>query len=127
MNYKKIIGFKSACKALKCSAKLPNFSSAPKEHRKALLAHYLLVIIIDAINGGKRFNWNDWNEPKWRLWWDMEKTATNRSGFAVGGVTDADTTTYVGSRLSFVDKARARYAAKKFYELFRDYYKEFPQ
>jgi hypothetical protein len=68
----KIKTFEAACKALKIKATVPTFEEAPEKHRKAMLAHFKLVLITEALNEGWKPNWNNFNEDKYYQWWDMQ-------------------------------------------------------
>lgn len=114
--YTKIKSFKAACKAVGISDTLPDFSFAPEQHRQALIDHYKLVIINQAINGDWKLDWNNNDQPKWFPWFDME------SGFELGDVHDYCQFTYAGSRLCFFSREAAQYAATKFHKLYKSYF-----
>lgn len=111
--------FGEACKYKKLKQKdvLPDVSMFPKEHQKALIASAKLFIIVDALNEGHKFDWNDYSEEKWYIWWWM-----NNPGFRLRGVVYFDSGTNAGARLSFRTKALAEHATKHFKELFKDLY-----
>ena len=115
---KNIKTFEQACQALGLDANaLPDFSSTPESHRKALLAHYKLVIICQALNEGWVPDWDDENEPKYVPYFK------NVSGF---GLAYCDyvywrTRANVGSRLCFKSIDLLLYAVEQFKDIYRDY------
>lgn len=111
--------FAEACKYKKVSPKevLPDVSLSPKEHQKALIASAKLFIIIDVLNEGHRFDWNDTSEWKYFIWWWMD-----RPGFRLDFVLSDFSLTSAGARLAFRTRALAEHAAKHFKPLFKDFY-----
>lgn len=122
---KKIKTFADACKALKLNPKhLPDVSLLPKEHQKAITAHYKLVIIVQALNEGWTPNWNDISQWKYYPWFTIEADAKRPSGFGFS-LTLYDcwlTRTPVGSRLCFKSRELALYAGKQFKNLYKEYF-----
>lgn len=116
--------FEQACEALGVDANaLPDFSMIPEGHRKAMMAHYKLVIIVEAVNQGWKPDWSNHNEPKYELWPDVIPDKTKPSGFGLSyDVTDSwITSTYVGSRLCFQSRELAKHTFETFKELYEDY------
>lgn len=116
--------FEDACLALGYDASVPSFDNAPVKHRKALQAHYKLMIIIEAINEGWQPNWNDSDEFKYELWPDVIEDKNKPSGF---GLSCDDyvtwlTITNVGSRLCFSSRERAKHCFNQFLQLWEDYF-----
>lgn len=117
--------FEDACKALNIKPEsLPVVSALPEKHQKALVAHYKLVIIAEALNVGWQPNWNDYNEYKYFPWFEVEATKEKPSGFGFSySFTFYDVaTTGVGSRLCYRTRELARYAGEQFAELYKDYF-----
>jgi hypothetical protein len=116
--------FEDACAALKISTYLPDFSTSPEHHQKALIAHYKLVIINEALNEGWKPNWGDWNESKYFPWFDFQRGSDKSSGFGFSYFvwTYSLTGTDVGARLCFKSAELAKYAGKQFEELYKDYF-----
>ena len=85
MDYKKIKTFEDACTAKGMSATLPDVSAFPEKHRKAILAFFMLTIVIEAINGGWEPNWNDDDEWKYYNWFEVDasKECPAGSGFSI--------------------------------------------
>lgn len=115
---KKIKSFEGACKALKLNPKkLPVVSGIPKKHRDAIIAHFKLVIIAEALNEGWKPNWDDSNEYKYYPYFDMQP------GFGFGYTYYGNwyASSYVGSRLCFKTREIAEYAGRKFRKLYKQY------
>ncbi len=124
MNYAEIKSFDDACKALNITPTLPSFECSPVKHLKALLAHYQLIIIAEAINEGWQPNWADTNEYKYQLWPDIEENESKASGFGLSFDVYGNwhTITDAGSRLCFKDRERAKYCFDTFLHLWEDYF-----
>lgn len=124
MKYNEIKTFEDACKALGIDANaLPDFSMMPEHHRKALVAHCKIVIIVEAVNEGWKPNWADSNEYKFELWPDIHENSTKPSGFGLSyfGYGFWIATTYVGSRLCFKNRDVAKHTFETFKDLYEDY------
>ena len=112
--------FDEACKVLDIKPDLPDVSKMPKQHQKALIAHYKLVIIAEALNEGWKPDWTNYNEYKYYPWFKYSKS---RSCFMFDGSAWLDTITdSTGSRLCFKTKALAEYIGKQFEELYNEYF-----
>lgn len=112
----KIKSFEDACKALDVVPSTLNLDSIPEYHRKAVLAHYQLIIIAEALNVGWVPDWDNGDERKYYPWFDME------GGFQFVGVDDYYLYGDVSSRLCFKSRELAQYAAETFIDLFKDYF-----
>lgn len=119
---KRIASFEEACKKLGIIPKLPDVSILPTKHSKAIIAHYQLVIIAQALNEGWEPNWDDSSEWKYYPWFDLEKATTAGSGFAFGVCADVRTFSDVGSRLCFRSRELAVYAGETFLDMYKDYF-----
>lgn len=120
---KKVKSFDDACKALGISNSLPDASALPEQQRKAIVAHYQLVIIAQALNEGWKPNWHDWDEYKFYPWFRMgDEGASSGVGFSCNDYAIGYTFSYVGSRLCFKTEELARYAGEQFEQLYRDYF-----
>lgn len=120
----KIKTFEQACKALGVDANaLPDFSMIPEGHRKAMLAHYKLVIIVEAVNEGWKPDWSNRNEAKYELWPDVVPDRKKPSGFGLSyGVTFGwNSLASVGSRLCFKSRELAKHTFETFKGLYEDY------
>lgn len=121
----KIKTFEAACKALKLDPKkaTPKIVGFPKQHAKALIAVGKLMIIIQALNGDWKPNWQDTNQVKYYGWWDLNKDSNNRSGFRLYLVCARYLGSNVGSRLCFRSRELAEWAYKQ--PQIKKLYKEF--
>ncbi len=120
---KAIKTFEEACEALGYPTELPVFLKPVHKHHKAIIAHYKLVIIVEAVNDGWQPNWADMEERKFELWPDIVEDKTKPSGFGLSydGYGVWDTATYVGSRLCFVSREAAKHTFETFKELYEEY------
>lgn len=122
--YTEIKTFEDACKAKGYQPGIPDFSNAPEKHRKALAAHFQLIIIAEAINEGWQPNWADTDEYKYQLWPDIDEDTKKPSGFGLS-CDDFDywlSDTLVGSRLCFQSRKKAQYCFNTFHQLWEDYF-----
>jgi hypothetical protein len=117
----KIKTFEAACKVKGLDAKkiLPDVSTFPEEHQKALIAHAKLILIAEVLNDGWKPNWEDDDEYKYYPWFYMDKTRYS-SGFSFAGVLYVYSSSLVGSRLCFKSRDIAEYAGKTFVKLYKD-------
>lgn len=104
--------FKDACKKLGLDPvkSLPDVSTLPVKHQKAVIAMAALSIINEALNDGWTPDWSNSNEYKYYPWFDMVSGVG--LSFCVFGRTRSGTT--VGSRLVFKSRELAEYAGKQF-------------
>lgn len=114
---KKINSFLSACKALGIKPQLPPVSKLSKSQGAAVIAHYKLLIIAEALNEGWKPNWKDSGEYKWYPWFQMQSS----SGFRFVDALCCYSLSRVGSRLCFKSEALAKYAGTKFKKLYKEY------
>lgn len=114
----KIKTYEAACKALKLNPKnIPVVSNIPKKHKDAIVAHYKLVIIAEAINEGWTPDWADYNQYKYYPWFEMKKAGAGFSIVCSGWV---DYSSF-GSRLCYKSRELAEYAGKQFEKLYNTY------
>lgn len=117
----KVKSFADACQVLGIKTNLPEVSNLPEMHQKAIIAHYQLVIIAEALNEGWKPNWDNFDERKYYPWFDMELSSSG-SGFSCYGCGYRVAGSLVGSRLCFKTAELARYIGETFIELYRDYF-----
>jgi hypothetical protein len=120
----KIKTFQQACEALGVDANaLPDFSMIPEGHRKAMMAHYKLVIIVEAVNKGWKPDWPNHNEVKYELWLNVVPNETKPSGVGLSFSGAAGWGAYasVGSRLCFKNRELAEHTFETFKGLYEDY------
>jgi len=101
---------------------LPDVSRVPKKHQAAILSTTKLVLLTEAINEGHDFNWNDWQERKWRPWFDLEVDENNPTGFRFGGsVCDCvHTSAGGGSRLCYRSESDSDFSGTAWEKYWRD-------
>lgn len=116
--------FEDACKALGIEPALPVVSMLPEKHQKAIIAHYKLVTICEALNEGWQPNWNNLDEYKYYPWPAIDASEAIPSGFGFSDslYDDTNTRTDVGSRLCFKSRELALYALEQFKELYIEYF-----
>lgn len=117
MPTKKIKTYEEACKKLNLNPAIPSFPNLSAADRKAMQAHYKLVIIAKALNEGWIPDWSDWNQNKYFPWFGFQG-----SRFVFCNVGYGCTGSFLGSRLCYKDEATAEYAGKTFIYLYNDYY-----
>lgn len=117
--------FEDACKVLGINAVIPDFGLVPEKHQNALLAHYKLCIIAEAINyiDNNDQIWSpDWDNGKWDKYYPWFDMSSSSGGFSFYGCDYWDSVSNVGSRLCFKTSKGARYAGQKFEELYKAYF-----
>ncbi len=97
------------------------FAEPKNAEERALNAMQKTWTIIRALNEGKKPDWNDWKQKKWELWWNMDGNPAVGSGFSLVAVFYDYSFTLVGSRLVFLDEKVARYFAKQFGHIVREW------
>jgi hypothetical protein len=101
---------------------LPDVSTFPEAIQKYILNHFILTVVVAAINEGWEPNWNDHSQRKYFPYFEVEANEENPAGvgfshtFYVFWYTD----TTVGSRLCFKSSELAVYAAEQFPELWKE-------
>lgn len=104
--------FEDACMVLNYDSKHPRFSVGDPDSK----AYEMLKVIIQALNEGWVPDWNDSNELKWYPWWYH-----NSPGFRFDVSYCDGTDSCVGSRLVFKTEELSNYAAKQFFQLYKDF------
>ena len=116
----KVKSFEDACQLLGIEPNVPEVSMLPDNHQKAIVAHYKLVIIAEAINEGWKPNWDNWDERKYYPWFNM--SSSSGAGLSYDGFGRWGTGSGVGSRLCFKTWELAEYIGKTFIDLYKDYF-----
>lgn len=117
--------FEAACEALKIEPILPDVSMLPERFRKSNIANHKLDVIIEATNEGHIFDWNNYSESKYILWWNMETYGdAPGSGFSLYCVDGGRGFTRVSARRVFKTREDAEYVGKTHIDLFRDAMKQ---
>lgn len=122
--YKTIKTFAGACKskgldADKLLAKWQKNGDTVDE-----IAHKMLKIFISAINGDWVPDFGNEDQPKWYVWYWVERKKGKGAGFRVSNTCTgwADTYTYVGSRLCYQTQEQAQHGAKYAEKMYLDFF-----
>ena len=119
-DYKQIKSFEDACNKLGIDPNhLPDVSLLPDDTKKAIIAHYKLIIIYKAINNGWVPNWKNSNQYKYYPWFYM---LASGFGFSDSHYSFTSSTAYVGSRLCGSSSEQALYIAKQFEAEYIDFF-----
>ena len=116
----KVKSFEDACQILNIEANLPQVEMLPENHKKAIIAHYKLIIIAEALNEGWKPDWDNDDEWKYYPWFDMEGSSSGVC-FSCNVYGYWDTFSHVCSRLCFKSRELAEYAGKQFPEIYKNY------
>ena len=116
----KVKSFEDACQLLGIEPNVPEVSMLPENHKKAIVAHYKLVIIAEAVNEGWKPNWDNWDERKYYPWFDLEGSSSG-AGFSYGGYVGWYAYPTVGSRLCFKNRDLAKYAGQQFESIYKEF------
>ena len=117
----KVKSFEDACQLLGIEPNVPEVSMLPENHQKAIVAHYKLVIIAEAVNEGWKPNWDNWDERKYYPWFDLEGSSSG-AGFSYDDCDVWYANSLVGSRLCFKTWELAEHIGKTFIDLYKDYF-----
>ena len=117
----KVKSFEDACQLLGIEPNVPEVSMLPENHQKAIVAHYKLVIIAEAVNEGWKPNWDNWDERKYYPWFDLEGSSSG-AGFSYDDCDVWYSHSNVGSRLCFKTWELAEHIGKTFIDLYKDYF-----
>jgi len=118
--YTDIKTFEDACQVLNLEAAtiIPDLSFFPEEEREAMIAHLKLIIIAKAING----DWTpDWTNGEWDKYYPWFKMGSP-SGFSYRDFDFWSSYSYVGSRLCFESREKAKYVGTQFEDLYKTYF-----
>ncbi|MCQ9638645.1 hypothetical protein MP478_04525 [Chryseobacterium sp. WG14] len=115
----KVKSFEDACQILGIEPNIPQVEMLPENHKKAIIAHYKLIIIAEALNEGWVPDWQNSNQTKYFPWFKMG--SSSGSGFSFYGYDDWNSGSAVGSRLCFKSRELAEYAGKQFTEIYKKY------
>ena len=120
---KKVKSFEHACELLNIETTLPVVTGIPAEHQEAIVAHYQLVIVAQAINDGWKPDWSDSSQYKYHPWMKVKATKKkpSGSGLSFDGYDVWYSNTDVGSRLAFKNSELAAYAGKQFNDLYNQF------
>jgi len=94
-----------------------DFSNVPEDLRKFFEGMYKAVVVTEALNEGKKPDWDNDNQQKWFPWFWMSPA---RFRFDVTVYVDTNASAGSGSRLCSFDRETARYSATQFADLWKD-------
>ena len=123
---KQIKTFEDACKKLGIDpTNLPEVSNLTADLQQAVIDHYKMMIVSQALNDGWKPDWNDHNQRKWNPWFTVKASSKNPggSGLVCSNALNWITGTGVGSRLCFHSRELGEYAGKQFQSIYNDYLK----
>ena len=94
-----------------------DFSNLPEDLKAHFENYYKGIVITEALNEGRKPDWDNWSENKWRAWFRMSASAFGLYG------TDCDGTNSgagSGSRLVNFDEETAEYSATQFKNVWKE-------
>jgi len=93
-----------------------DFSNVPEDLRVYFESTYNAVVLTEALNDGKKPDWDNRNELKWRPWFRMSASAfgLGNTNFVIAGSTAGS-----GSRLQNIDEETAEYSATQFVDVWK--------
>lgn len=96
-------------------------SKYPAAHREALQAVADLFIMHEAYNDRQIADYNDYDQKKYIIIWDLDKDDNNPSGFRFydSGYVRTNTDTIGGPRLCFLNESDIQHALEHHMELYR--------
>jgi hypothetical protein len=110
--------YRASCKMLgQDPLWIPDCSAIEPEFRPGVIAHYMLQVIVKALNGPWKQDWNSWTQKKWCCWFALDKPGFR---FRVAGYDFVGTSVTGGPRLCLKSKERAEFLGTHCITLFRD-------
>lgn len=99
------------------------YPNPKNDKQEGVNAFHQLTTIREVLNAGKDADWNNSNEEKWYPWLNVNADSSKPSGFGLSlyAVDCTFTFTYVGSRLSFNEEAKAKHAFKHFQSIYEKF------
>ena len=94
-----------------------DFSNLPEDLKSYFENIYNGIVITEALNEGRKPDWDNWSEKKWRAWFRMSASAFGLR-HTIYDITNSHAGS--GSRLAFFDSKRAKIAGEKFKNEFID-------
>lgn len=93
-----------------------DFSNVPEDLKEFFESTYNAVVVTEALNDSKKPDWDNWNERKWRPWFNMSASAF---GLCASYCGDTYSTAGSGSRLQNIDEETAEYSATQFVDVWK--------
>lgn len=116
INYTDIKTFEDACRFE--GVDIQEFNDLIEDLPNDVKAYMKLRIIVKAINGGKSMDYKNLLEYKYYPWFNAVGSVP---GFSYYDYVYGDSVSSVGSRLCFLDRDRAKYAANQFTSIYNQY------
>ncbi|MCL2291205.1 MAG: hypothetical protein FWC34_10995 [Bacteroidetes bacterium] len=93
---------------------VPEFLELPEDLREYFKAHYKMAVIAEALNEGRKLDWEDPNQKKWFPWFRVSSGAFvfDDTNYYYSSADAGD-----ASRLCFSSSELARYAGEQFIEI----------
>ncbi|MEO6282166.1 MAG: hypothetical protein ABIN80_22945 [Dyadobacter sp.] len=99
------------------------YANPKNDDQLALNGFAKALVLTRALNQGWVPDYNNRDQDKWEIWWNMRDQAAGGRGFSLCRVDDDHSISVVGARLVFKDRETARYAAT--HPEFSEIYKAF--
>ncbi|MDV3537941.1 hypothetical protein CMU94_02240 [Elizabethkingia anophelis] len=115
----KVKSFEDACQLLGIEPNVPEVSMLPENHQKSIVAHFKLIIIVEALNEGWKPDWSNWNERKYYPWFEMSDSSGR---FSFGGSGNRGSISACAARLCLKTLVLANYIGKTFVDLYKEYF-----
>lgn len=93
-----------------------DFSNFPEDLREYFEGQYNAVVLTEALNEGFKPDWDNWDERKYRPWFNMSPSAF---GFGGANFDSSDAVAGTGSRLCNPTREIARYSAEQFKDVWK--------
>lgn len=89
------------------------FDRLPENQRLAAFSKHKVETVIEVLQQGREFDWNDLDQPKWFPWFDLETYGDGREndGFVLADVYCDYVLTNVGARLCSFSNDDAKHVA----------------
>jgi hypothetical protein len=95
------------------------FANPKNDRQKAANAFLFATVLVEALNEGRKPDYDNRNEVKYEIWWDMRSEAAGGPGFAYYHCGLVSSRSDAGARLVFFDRKVAIYAATHFLDVFK--------
>ena len=94
-----------------------DFSNLPEDLKAHFENYYKGIVITEALNEGRKPDWDNWSENKWRAWFRMSASAF---GLHFTFYVNANSSAGSGSRLVNFDEETAEYSATQFKNVWKE-------
>ena len=94
-----------------------DFSNLPEDLKAHFENYYKGIVITEALNEGRKPDWDNWSENKWRAWFRMSASAF---GLYFTNYVCTCSNAGSGSRLVNFDEETAEYSATQFKNVWKE-------